>query len=486
MLQDVKSMPRVVFPLCLIKILSTFSYAILFSSTSLFLTHQLGLTEQSSYGAVALFLSFNFLLQLVGSVIGGGGYISYRSLFILSTMTGIIGLALLGQNKLLYVSLSLAAFASGIGSACFNCLMTSCFMPNDTKRETAFFLSYSAANLGFILGFIVSGFFAFNHQYLLLFKLACLANVIKLIVIRYYWGEFKVDEMTNETQKPISHFKKRGAYLLGGSVLPLMMTSFYYPFLTHYIILTMGAGVFILLLTKLKQERNESDRENMRLYLILGFSSLIFWMIYYTGPMGVTLFIEDNVNKQILGFQVATQWLFNINALVIIIGAPLLAFFFEFLRQHGKGVSISTQFFMGLVFLSFSFFVLAIGIHFSDPKGYSPILFSLLHFIFQGGGELFIAPVGYAMVGKLAPKSLQGLMMGAWMMLSGIAVSGSHYFSNWMSHSGLRAPIDTNATYGHVFNQLGLFALMGGLMLILSIKMNELLKKNNTALAPVC
>ena len=39
----------------------------------------------------------------------------------------------------------------------------------------------------------------------------------------------------------------------------------------------------------------------------------------------------------------------------------------------------------------------------------------------QSIGELLISPIGYAMIGKLAPKQYQGVMMGSWMLVTGLA-----------------------------------------------------------------
>jgi POT family proton-dependent oligopeptide transporter len=41
--------------------------------------------------------------------------------------------------------------------------------------------------------------------------------------------------------------------------------------------------------------------------------------------------------------------------------------------------------------------------------------------VLQSIGELLISPIGYAMIGKLAPKQYQGVMMGSWMLVTGLA-----------------------------------------------------------------
>ena len=190
-------------------------------------------------------------------------------------------------------------------------------------------------------------------------------------------------------------------------------------------------------------------------------------MIYYTGPMGITLFIKNNVDRHIFNYEVATQWILNINALVIIVGAPLMTIVISKLQSRGFDFSVSKQFVWAFVFLALSFFFLVCGVLFSDSQGYSSINWVLLHMVAESIAELFIGPVGYAMVGRIAPAKLQGILMGTWMMVSGVSASLSQYFSNAMMKVESTDPLLTNADYSHVFNQLTIWALLGAVFLYL-------------------
>ena len=182
-------------------------------------------------------------------------------------------------------------------------------------------------------------------------------------------------------------------------------------------------------------------------YLILAISSILFWMIYFTGPMGITLFIKNNVDRSFLGFDLATQWIKNINPVVIILGAPLMAMLINLLKSKKYAFSVSNQFVCALVVLALSFFFLSCGIIFSDSNGYTNLFWVILYIISQGFAELLIAPVGYAMIGRIAPPQLQGVLMGAWMLVSGVAASLSPYFSNAMTKANSLNPLVTNSDY---------------------------------------
>src|ERR1041384_2322044 len=49
--------------------------------------------------------------------------------------------------------------------------------------------------------------------------------------------------------------------------------------------------------------------------------------------------------------------------------------------------------------------------------------------------ELLIMPVGYANIGKIAAKQYQGIMMGSWMLVTGLASLFAGDFSGMISHT---------------------------------------------------
>ncbi|MFQ1971598.1 hypothetical protein ACK344_18710, partial [Aeromonas veronii] len=98
-----------------------------------------------------------------------------------------------------------------------------------------------------------------------------------------------------------------------------------------------------------------------------------------------------------------------------------------------------------------------------------------ISYVLQSFGELLISPIGYAMIGKLAPASLQGLMMGCWMMVTGVASVLAGYVSGAMPQNIGSTPVATNPGYSSVFNMLGWGSLAGGVVLLLLVPRLRLL-----------
>ncbi|WP_419420721.1 peptide MFS transporter [Legionella sp. D16C41] len=461
-------MPKGVIPLYFIKAYSTFSYATLYSSLALFITKELGLESSFSNGIVGLFLAFNYVMQLFGGVLGGS-YLSNRALFLITAVIQSSGLFFLAkfQGNLLYISLSLYLVGCGLNTTSYYNMLTQRFDANDNRREKAFFFNYAVLNFGFFVGYFCSGFYDYSNHYGPLFYLSTLANTLSLFFLVANW---KVLADRETPLLKINNTLKQQAKNIKGVILimfliPLILFCFKWATLSNYLIIALSLVMFVLILYLRKQQKNLVDRQKLLAYLILAVTSIIFWMIYYTGPMGITLFIKNNVDKHLFNFEIATQWILNVNTVVIILGAPTLSIVIDKLRNKGFIFSISRQFFSAFVMLSLSFFCLAYGIKFANSEGYSSASWVIGHYFFQAIAELLIAPVGYAMIGRIAPINLQGLLMGIWTMTSGVAATLSHYFSNAMTKASSIHPLITNNNYLYVFQELGMWALAGAIFL---------------------
>lgn len=467
----VTDMPKGVIALYFVQAFTTFSYAVLYSSLTLFLTNQLKLHQALSNNIVGLFLALNYVLQLVGGVLGGR-FLSNRMLFLLALIIEMVGLYALAQQykPILFASLSMFLVGCGISFTCYNTMLTQRFNTEDPRRETAFILSYAMMSLGFCAGYTLSGFFDYTNQYQRLFYLAMGMDVLTLLFIVANWS-ILIDKATplsknNPTQRCI---KNLGGFFSTILCIPLLMLCFNATELSNILVVGISLFMFFLISYLSITQKSNLDRERMRAYLLFALTSLLFWMIYFTGPMGIILFIKNNTDRHLWGYEIATQWLLNLNPLIIIIGAPALSLTIRRL-QAKFNFSVAIQFAYGFIVLSLSFFSLACGINFADADGYVSLCWIIFYFLFQGIAELLMAPVGYAMVGRLAPVRLQGLMMGTWMLITGCAATLSHYFSNQMIQSNLLTPSITNQDYLCVFEQLGLWALGGALVLLVVSK----------------
>ncbi|CEG58416.1 peptide MFS transporter [Legionella fallonii] len=468
MLKTIETMPKGVTSLYFIQAFSTFSYAILYSSLPLYITKQIGLSNTLSNSIVGLFLAFNYLLQLLGGLIGGR-YLGNKTLFFITIIIQTIGLVFLALShaSVLYLGLSFFLVGCGLNTTCYNNMMTQRFTAEDNRRENAFILSYGAMNIGFCAGYIASGFFDYSNQYQYLFYLCMVTNAITLLLITKSWS-YLTDKNTPliQIKDPARLLNKK---LIGLTItlllIPSMFLCFHSAHLSNGLVVLLSLIMFSIVITIGLKQKSSAMKQKIMAYLILAASSIVFWMIYLTGPVGITLFIKNNVDRSFLGFELATQWVKNINPLAIVLCAPLLTLLINKLIIKGYKSTIVMQFIAAFLLLALSFFLLSCGIMYSNTQGYTGLYWVIGYVILQGMAELLIAPIGFAMIGRIAPSELQGVLMGTWMLVTGVAASLSHYLSNAMTKIESINPLATNDDFLKVFKQLSFWAFITAMLL---------------------
>lgn len=481
--QDV--MPSGAGALFLIQIFATLSFSVLYSTLILYATKGLHMSDLLATSITGSFIALNYFLHLLGGYIGGR-YFSYRSLFGIGMILQIIGCLLISVPDTSYLLWGLSAFlgGSGLNVTCINCMVTQLFEPDDKRREAAFLWNYSGMNIGFFVGFSIGGYFHLHDAYRELFLLSAFGNLIAFALTLYNWKLLK-DRDTCFVEA--NQAAQKRARLIGfGVVIALVFalrgllnqTDF-----CNQLILVVGASMLVLMTVLAVKQQAKDARNKILAYIVLACASLIFWALYQLAPMGLNLFIERNVDRHFMGFIIAPQWIQNINTIVIILGGPLLSFVFTHLRERGINISIPLQFSFALLLIGTAFAILPLGISMADAQGFTNFNWVLLCYVLQSAGELFISPIGYAMVGQLAPVKLRGLMMGIWMMITGVAAILSDHFSKMaLGATTSTDPLVTNASYSQTFGFLGWSAIAAGALLFICIPLvSRLTQEKKTA-----
>ena len=462
-------MPKGAGALFFIQIFATLAFSVLYSTLVLYTTHQLHLSDKVATGITASFVAFNYALHLLGGYIGGR-FLSNRMLFAIGMFFQVIGCILISNPSSSFLFWGLASFltGSGLNVTCINCILTQLFQPNDKRREAAFLWNYSGMNIGFFIGFTLSGYFQLRHNYHDLFLLSSLGNVMALIIAAYKW-KIIGDNSTSLLKLPRS--KQISANAFGILLILCLVLSLRFilknAHFSNNLIMFVGIFMTFVMITFALKQKNREERKKIWAYIILAYMSLVFWTLYQVAPMGLTLFIDRNVDRHYLGLLIAPQWVQNINTIIIILGGPILSVVFTHLRSKGHQLTIPVQFGFALLMIGISMAILPIGIAFADSNGFVNFNWILASYIMQSVGELFISPIGYAMVGQLAPIRLQGIMMGTWCMITGVAATLSDYFSGLaLGSTASTDPLVTNASFSHTFSMLGWTSIATGVVLL--------------------
>jgi POT family proton-dependent oligopeptide transporter len=406
---------------------------------------------------MGVFGAFNYGLHLFGGYLGGR-FLSNRNLFVVGMALQVVGCACIagGTATLLYWGLALFLTGSGPNVTCINMMLTQRFKPDDARREGAFLWNYAGMNIGFFVGFTAAGHYQLTQNYPGLFLFATIGNAGAIVLSVAFWKTL-ADRNTPLLDAAPGAFRAR--FAAGGGIVvglvPLVWFLLQHPGRTETLVKGICALVGASLVWLAARHKDRRERNNMWAYLVLSLGSLVFWALYQMAPSGLQLFAVNNVDRRVWGMEIAPQWIQNINTVVIVVGGPLMSALFVRLRARGWNIDIPRQFAASLLLMGIGFLALPLGILLANGKGMVAFVWLFLSYVLQSIGELLISPVGYAMIGKLAPRQYQGVMMGSWMLVTGLASLFAGDFSGMVPDASEGTPILTNPVYADLFTKLG-------------------------------
>jgi len=454
-----------------IQIFATLGFAVLYSTLVLYATQHLHFPAKQATAIMGVFGAFNYGLHLFGGYLGGR-FLSNRNLFVGGMILQVLGCGCIsgGSVALLYWGLALFLTGSGLNVTCINMMLTQRFKPDDVRREGAFLWNYAGMNIGFFVGFAAAGHYQLEENYSGLFIFATIGNFIAIVIAAAFWKTL-ADRNTTLLEETPRRFRGRFAVGVGilGGLVPIVWILLQHPGGTETLVKAISAAVLLTLVGLAFTHRDARERNNMWAYLILTVGSLVFWALYQMAPSGLQLFAVNNVDRNVWGIEVAPQWIQNINTVVIVVGGPLMAALFARLRARGWNIDIPRQFSAAVLLMGLGFLALPVGIALANGKGMVAFSWLFASYVLQSIGELLISPVGYAMIGKLAPRRYQGVMMGSWMLVTGLASLFAGDFSGMIPEPSEGTALTTNPVYSTLFTELGCGSLVVGVALVVLI-----------------
>ncbi len=479
-----------------IQVFATLGFAVLYSTLVLYSTQYLHFPAKKATAIMGVFGAFNYGLHLFGGYLGGR-FLSNRNLFVGGMALQVAGCACIagGSEALLYVGLALFLTGSGLNVTCINMMLTQRFKPDDVRREGAFLWNYAGMNVGFFVGFTAAGHYqppegaaleVLTKAYSSLFIFATIGNLVAIVLAAAYWKTLADRNTPLVEEKDRRKFGGRfaaGVAILVGLV-PVVWILLQHPGGTETLVKAICAVVAAVLVWLTVRHPDRRERNNMWAYLVLALGSLWFWALYQMAPSGLQLFAVNNVDRHVWGIEVAPQWIQNINTVVIVVGGPLMSALFTRLRKRGWNIDIPRQFAAALLLMGLGFLALPAGIALADARGMSAFSWLFASYVLQSIGELLISPIGYAMIGKLAPKKYQGVMMGAWMLVTGLASLFAGDFSGMIPEPSEGTAVTTNPVYARLFVELGCGSLAVGLGLVILVPFLRKLIRDEEASPP--
>jgi POT family proton-dependent oligopeptide transporter len=212
----------------------------------------------------------------------------------------------------------------------------------------------------------------------------------------------------------------------------------------------------MIVLEGIREGKVERDR-SIAMLVIFAFN-ILFWMFFEQAGSSFTFLADQIVDRDLFGpggFVFSNAWFQSVNALGIIVFAPIAAW--TWIKLGRMNPSIPRKFGLGLVFNGLAFSVLMIALStMVNEVGKIPFWTLFTVYLIQTVGELCLSPIGLSMVTKLAPVRLVGFGMGGWFLSTGI---GNNLAGIFASHvSGEQGMTTASALSGYTF---GFWTLVG-------------------------
>ena len=353
--------------------------------------HGLGWNQADAISLYGTFTGLVYFTPLIGgwladnvlgqrkSIMIGGALMALGQFTLAFPHSMILGM----ETEIFYLGLFTLIVGNGLFKPNISTMVGDLYEEGDHRRDGAFTIFYMGINVGAFLSGIVVG-----------------------SIVAYYDGNYQVGFLTAGI----------------GMVLSLIIQLVFAQKLLGDIGTVPAA--------KLEKARNEAqgktssepltkiERDRIKVIMVMGLFTIIFWAGFEQAGGLMNLFTNDFTDRMIGSWEVPTTWFQSLNAMFIVIFAPVIASIW--IRMGKNEPNSPIKFALGLFFLAvgFLFMMGAVVEMGGDPTVKSSMWWLVGAYFFHTIGELCLSPIGLSMVTKLAPLRLASLMMGAMVPIS--------------------------------------------------------------------
>ncbi len=447
---------------------------------TVFMVSQLAMNETTAnlqYGATQAWVyAFTFIGGLFADKILG----LRRSLFWggLLMIVGSIILSIDPKN-FFFLGISFTIVGTGFFKPNISSMVGQLYKDGDVRRDAGFSLFYAGVNLGALIGGYIciavangnlwSSLVPENLRWNYAFGFASIVMIISLLTFtqtQKSLGEIGLSPLAHLENSKRKIFEI-ATYIGSLAIIPVIILMVANTEYTDYFMMIIGPASILYLFYEMK---NFSRSENMKLLAALVFIifSIFFWAFFEQSGGSLSLFAANNLNNTVLGVELDPNGVNNsANSLFVIAFAALVGMAWLWMAKKKIEPNTVVKFGLGFLFLAGGFWVFYLTKNYADASGKTSLdLFTFGWFIITFG-ELCLSPIGMSAMTKLSPQKTQAVIMGMWFLASAYG----QYFAGLLG-AGI-AEASENAsnleklnTYADGYQQLGLYALIAGVVLI--------------------
>ncbi|MDR1989167.1 MAG: peptide MFS transporter [Acidobacteriaceae bacterium] len=304
-----------------------------------------------------------------------------------------------------YAGLALIVVGTGLLKPNVSTLVGSLYASGDTRRDAGFSLFYMGINLGAFIGPLIAGYLAQRVDWHIGFASAGVGMVFGLV--QYVLGKQRLQPaLTRLAEAPHAAATTTATADASTSAATGGFTATEWK--------RLGAIVIFFLIASL------------------------FWGAYEQAGSTLNLFADRYTRLELFGLPFPSSWLQSVQAVFVILFAPIFAWVWKRLGSHEP--SVPAKFAIGVLAMGLGFLLLVPAGHFAqsgDGIRVSPWWLITVYAISEIG-ELCVSPVGLSVVTKLSPVRIVGVMMGVWFLSNALGNKLAGWAASFFSTVPLR------------------------------------------------
>lgn len=434
------------------------------------------------YGATQAFVyAFTFIGGLFADKILG-----FRKSLLWGGLLMIVGSAILAidPHQFFFLGISFTIIGTGFFKPNISTMVGNLYKKGDARTDAGFSLFYAGINLGALLGGYIciaigkgelySDSIPAEKRWNVAFGLAAIVMVISLI--NFIFTQKSLGTIGLQPGHPLSEIKAKpiakwleysvyGLTILLVPIIQIMVSKTEY---TDYFMVIIGPLTLIYLFYEMSKVTIQ-ERKKLWAALVFILFSIIFWGIYEQSGGSLSIFAAENLNNNLIGMHLDPNGVNNSGgAFFVIILAPLLGLLWIWMNKRKIEPNTIVKFGLGFILLGLGYYVLFATRFFAVISGITSLNVFTLALLVITFGELCLSPIGLSIMTKLSTKNLQGMMMGMWFLASAYGQYVAGIIGAGLSTAKEGATkLEILIAYTEGYKQLGLYALIAGIILIL-------------------
>ncbi len=312
-----------------------------------------------------------------------------------------------------WLALALIIVGSGFLKANISVIVGQLYERTDIRRDPAYTIFYMGINVGAATASIICGFLGQTYGWEYGFGLAGVGMLIGLIF--FIVGKpLLLGKGEPKDPSKIAGGKEWAIYGAGLAMVALCWLAIQYQDLVGAVLGIFGGALvlYVLYTAVAKLVPEERDRIFAAMFLIL--VSIVFWALFEQAGSSLNVFTDRHVDTQ----GVNASMFQSINAIYIVLLAPLFAMLWQGLASKGAEPSTPMKFGLAVIQVGLGFLVLVWGAESAGINVPTPVIFIFLIYLLHTTGELCLSPVGLSAMNRLSPGHMASLIMGTWFFAS--------------------------------------------------------------------